>query len=263
MTFYATSAAKTAAASALLFIASIPALADDEDKAQAAKLEAARIQAEQSLRFSFNNFKFHSINHSVVDGLYEIDTGGKMVYFAPDAGVLIFGEMWNDLGVNLSEEAIAVAAAERMKDFDFSVALTFGPEDAPLLTEYSNPHCGYCQQLHGWLENLEQDGLQVRRQIIFTVGHSPEAQNVAEHILCSDDPEKAFADVYERRTPRTLIRCDEGYTRVQKHIEMAEAAGVSGTPTLFADGERIRGFDQAKIREFLDRASLTSRGEER
>lgn len=254
--------AQSAAASFLLLMVSLALRAEDAvpDSEQGSDLEAARAQAEQSLKYSFNNFKFHSIDHSVVSGLYEIDTGGRMVYFAPDPGVLIFGEMWNDKGENLSEKALAVAAAERMKEFDFSVALEFGPEDAPLLTEYSNPHCGYCQELHGWLEDLARDGLEVRRQIIFTVGHSRQAQDAAEHILCSDNPEQAFAEVYERREPRTLLRCDEGYARVQQHIEMAEAAGVSGTPTLFADGERIRGFDQAKIREFLDRASQ-DRGE--
>ena len=254
--------AQTATASFLLLMASLSLSADDAapDSPIAADLEAARVQAEQSLKYTFNNFKFYSIDHSAVSGLFEIDTGGRMVYFAPDPGVLIFGEMWNDKGENLSEKALAVAAAERMKEFDFSVALEFGPEDAPLLTEYSNPHCGYCQQLHGWLEDLARDGMEVRRQIIFTVGHSREAQDVAEHILCSDNPEKAFSEVYDRREPRTLLRCAEGNARVQQHIEMAEAAGVSGTPTLFADGERIRGFDQAKIREFLDRASQ-ARGE--
>lgn len=249
--------AQSAAASFLLLISSLSLNADDAvaDSEQGSELETARAQAEQSLKYTFNNFKFYSVDHSVVSGLFEIDTGGRMVYFAPDPGVLIFGEMWNDRGENLSEKALAFAAAERMKEFDFSVALEFGPEDAPLLTEYSNPHCGYCQQLHSWLEDLSRDGLEVRRQIIFTVGHSREAQDVAEHILCSEDPEQAFSEVYDRREPRTLLRCDEGHARLQQHIEMAEAAGVSGTPTLFADGERIRGFDQAKIREFLDRAS--------
>lgn len=211
-------------------------------------------EAEQLLKSSFANFQFYSVKPSAVDGLYEIDTGGKIVYYSADANVLIFGEMYNDRGENLSESAISKAAAERLKRLDLSVALEFGPEDAPLLTEYSNPLCGWCQRLHGWFDGEGRD-LNVRRQIIFAVGHSTKSQELAEHILCSADPEQAFADVYNRRTPRRLERCDDGYARVQQHIQITQAAGVSSTPTLFADGERIRGFDAMKIREYLIAAS--------
>lgn len=206
--------------------------------------------AEQLLKSSFSNFEFYSVSPSIVKGIYEIDTGSNIVYYSADANVLIFGEMYNERGENLSEAAIALNAAERLKNLDLSVALEFGPADAPVLTEYSNPLCGWCQRLHGWFDG-EGRGLNVRRQIIFAVGHSSKSQELAEHILCSDDPEQAFADVYGRRTPRRLLRCDEGRDLVEQHIQITQAAGVSSTPTLFADGERIRGFDAAKIRDYL------------
>jgi thiol:disulfide interchange protein DsbC len=212
-------------------------------------------QAEQLLKSSFSNFQFYSVKPSAVKGLYEIDTGSNIVYYSADANVLIFGEMYNDRGENLSEASIALAAAERLKDLDLSVALEFGPADAPVITEYSNPLCGWCQRLHGWFDGEGRD-LNVRRQIIFAVGHSSKSQELAEHILCSDDPEQAFADVYSRRTPRRLLRCDEGRDLVQQHIQITQAAGVSSTPTLFADGERIRGFDAVKIRDYLVAANI-------
>ncbi len=233
-------------------VASLPSRSDDNslNALLQSDLEGVQQEAEQLLRASFSNFKFYSVKPSIVDGLYEIDTGANMVYFNPDAKVLLFGEMYNHLGENLSEKAIALAAAERMKDLDLSVALSFGPEGAPVLTEYSNPLCGWCQRLHGWLETDVKD-LKVRRQIIFAVGHSSQAQGLAEHILCSDDPERAFQNIYNRRRPSQLLRCDDGYERVQQHIQITQAAGVVSTPTLFADGERIRGFDEKRIKDFL------------
>ena len=254
----------TVATALMLSVYGLPLWAEDENTAQSTAqkteqkinpgMDHIQAQAEQLLKSSFSNFQFYSIKPSAVGGLYEIDTGGNIVYYSPDASVLIFGEMYNDRGENLSQVAVAAAAAERLKDLDLSVALEFGPEGAPLLTEYSNPLCGWCQRLHGWFDNEGRE-LAVRRQIIFAVGHSRQSQDLAEHILCSDDPERAFADVYSRKTPGQLLRCDDGNARVQQHIQITQAAGVSSTPTLFADGERIRGFDEVKIREYLLAAS--------
>ena len=219
-------------------------------------LEAAREKAEASLQHTFSNFEFYSFKPSMIEGIYQIDTGDRMIYYSPAANVILFGEMWDHLGNNLSAAALSVAAQERMTGFDLTSALEFGPEDGPLLTEYSNPHCGYCQQLHGYLDQKQRDdGIEVRRRIIFAVGHSRPAQDAAEHILCSDNPEQAFSEIYQRRNTGPLIRCDEGRKRVLQHIEITRAAGVQGTPTLVVDGEFIRGFHQERIEEFLQQAS--------
>ena len=245
-------------AASLLAQAGVVASDDDKSDLNAKSLDTARMKAEEELKLTFSNFQFYSFKESRIDGVYEIDTGGNMVYYSPEANVLIFGEMWDDRGTNLSEVALSKAAHARMKDFDMSVALEFGPENGHVLTEYSNPHCGYCQKLHYYLEDEKRDrGLTVRRQIIFAVEHSREAQNVAEHILCSDNPVETYHDVYNRRIPRTLLRCDEGRQRLLQHMEIAKAAGVQGTPMLVADGELIRGFHQEKIREFLEESQNT------
>ncbi len=224
-------------------------------------LKAARQKAEESLKHTFSNFEFYSFKPSVIDGLYQIDTGDRMIYYSPDANVIVFGEMWDHLGNNLSAAALSEAAQERMKEFDLSSALEFGPEDAPLITEYSNPHCGYCQQLHGYLEEKKRGGgVEIRRRIIFAVGHSRPAQDAAEHILCSDNPEQAFSDIYEKRNTGPLLRCDEGRERVLQHIEITRAAGVQGTPTLVVEGERISGFHRKRLDEFLQQQA-SNKGE--
>ena len=227
-----------------------------QDESPVTALEAARIKAEENLKHTFSKFEFYSIKASVIDGLFEIDTGSQMIYYAPDANVILFGEMWDNQGNNLTQAALSTAATERMKDFDLSHALEFGPEGAPLITEYSNPHCGYCQEFHAYLESKgRNENVKVRRRIIFTVGHSEKAQQAAEHILCSDDPEQAFSDIYERKHRGPLIKCAEGRERLLQHIEIARTAGVQGTPTLVVGGELVRGFHKARIEEFLQQAS--------
>lgn len=219
-------------------------------------MKQARVQAEESLKQTFSNFEFNSFEPSVIDGVYQIDTGARMIYYAPAAKVLLFGEMWDATGKNLTAAALSAAAQERMKGMDLSSALEFGPADAPLITEYSNPHCGYCQQLHTYLKEKQQDGaIKLRRRIIFSVGHSQAASEAAEHILCSDNPEKALAEVYERRLSAPMQRCDEGRKRVLEHIKIAKAAGIQGTPTLVINGEFVRGFDRTRLEDFLQQIS--------
>jgi len=219
-------------------------------------MQQAKVEVEQALKQTFSNFEFKSIGPSVVEGVYQIDTGARMIYYAPAAKVLLFGEMWDDEGNNLTAEALTAAAQERMKNIDMSSVLEFGPENAPLITEYSNPECGYCKRLHSYLEEKQRDGsVKVRRRIIFAVGHSASARIAAEHILCSDNPETAFSEVYERRNSGPMLRCDEGRERVQQHINIAKAAGIQATPMLVVDGELVRGFDRNRIEEFLQKTS--------
>lgn len=196
-------------------------------------MERAKTEAEVNLKQTFSNFAFQSFEASPVDGVYQIDTGEQMIYYAPGADVLFFGEMWDADGNNLTDAALTAATEKRMASIDFASALEFGPIGAPLITEYSNPECGYCQRLHAFLEKGAEGGARpVRRRIIFAVGHSKTAQGLAEHILCSENPEQAFSEIYERRKPQTLLSCDEGRTRLAEHMRIAKAAGIRGTPTL-------------------------------
>ncbi|RMB05039.1 DsbC family protein [Eilatimonas milleporae] len=250
-------AALLAVQSGLLFTAAYDqAGPSSEAPDRDAVLDDKRAQAETALKQTFSQFRFLSFEPSSIPGLYQIDTGDRLIYYSDEAMAFIFGTVWNRFGVNLTAEAMSAAVVERMKDFDYSLALEFGPPDAPLLTEYSNPHCAYCQELHAWLREQERTGERIRRRVIFAVGHSLQAQKAAEHILCSDDPEAAYHAVYSRRQPDLLQQCEKGRAAVLAHIDMTRDAGISGTPTLFADGQFIRGFDQRAISDFLQNANF-------
>jgi len=78
---------RSAAALLLMSAAALPLRSDDNlpDTNTPSDLNGVKEEAENLLRGSFSKFKFYSVKPSVVDGLYEIDTGANMVYFNPDA----------------------------------------------------------------------------------------------------------------------------------------------------------------------------------
>ena len=60
-------------------------------------------------------------------------------------------------------------------------------------------------------------------------------------------------DVAATRRESWLRQCAAGHDKVAADAELVAKVGVSGTPTLIADGKLISGFQQAELEAFLDR----------
>ena len=78
-----------------------------------------------------------------------------------------------------------------------------------------------------------------------------EAAAKAEHVHCSPDKEAAFKAIYAGAAPAQLRKCAEGKARVEADAGVVRSVGITGTPTLIAEGKIISGFRQAEIEEFL------------
>ena len=91
----------------------------------------------------------------------------------------------------------------------------------------------------------------MRRLFFFVSGIHPEAAAKAEHIHCSPDKAAAFKAIYSGAAPAVLRQCPEGKARVEADAAIVRSIGITGTPTLIADGKIISGFRQAEIEEFL------------
>ena len=67
-----------------------------------APLQAAT--PEESFRKSFPNIPLESITPTDIPGLYEIVTGGRIIYYAPGPEYLIIGEIVNREKKNLTQD---------------------------------------------------------------------------------------------------------------------------------------------------------------
>lgn len=223
------------------------ALAQSGDAPSDAALVAA---AEQKMGVTFQNMSIVDFREAPLPGLYQADIGGRIVYYSPDPEALIFGQIFDKNGVDLTAKALQETHAKRQALVDLGDALAIGPAGAPEFVEFSNPDCGYCRLLNNYVLTEEEQGRPVRRKIIFT-GLNESALSKATHILCSDDPARAFNEIYNGRAPNTLNDCPQGRARAERHAQMAKAAGIQGTPTLWLDGRPVEGFRQGELAAFL------------
>ncbi|MDH2129526.1 DsbC family protein [Sphingobium yanoikuyae] len=255
-----------AGVAALAFMSAAPVHAGEPDQITAQPQDAAKAQAhgdplanaqadaEQQLHQTFTNLRFEDFGPAPVEGpLYQATAGGKIIYFAPQSEHLLFATVYDRNGVNLTALAQEQGASRRLKAIDPAKALAIGPGDAPTVIEFTDPDCPYCQALDRYWNAKAAEGKPVRRLIFFVSGIHPTAAAKAEHILCSPDREAAFRAAYSGQTPPVLRQCAAGRDKVAADAELVARVGVSGTPTLIADGKLISGFQQAELEAFLDR----------
>lgn len=217
-------------------------------------LNNAQAEAERQLHQTFTNLRFEDFGPAPVKGpIYEASAGGRIIYFAPQSEHLLFATVYDRNGVNLTALAQEQGASRRLKAIDPANALAIGPVDAPTVIEFTDPDCPYCQALDRYWNAKAAEGKPVRRLVFFVSGIHPTAAAKAEHILCSPDREAAFRAAYSGQTPPVLRQCAAGHDKVAADAELVAKVGISGTPTLIADGKLISGFQQAELETFLDR----------
>ncbi|MCG2841321.1 DsbC family protein [Sandaracinobacter sp. RS1-74] len=227
----------------------IPALAQERpDPALAAAAE----EAQQQLQQTFTNLTIEDFGESPVKGpIYQASAGGRIIYYAPESEHLLFAAVYDRNGLNVTALAQDAAARRKLATIDTGKAFVLGPANAPSVIEFTDPDCPYCRALDRFWAAKAAEGKPVRRLIFFVSGIHPEAAAKAEHILCSPDRQAAFKAIYGGAAPDVLRTCPEGAAKVRADAEVVGKIGISGTPTIIADGKLISGFQQAELETFL------------
>lgn len=209
--------------------------------------------AEQRLHQSFANLQFQDFGPSPVHGpIYQANAGGRILYYAPESGHLMFAAVYDKDGVNLTALAESEAARRHLSAIDPAKALVIGPPGAPTAIEFTDPVCPYCRALEKFWATKAAEGKPVRRLVYFVSSIHPQAAALAEHILCSPDKASAFHATYAGQAPAGLAHCQGGHDKVVSDAALVTKIGVAGTPTLILDGKLVSGFQQGEIETWLN-----------
>jgi thiol:disulfide interchange protein DsbC len=217
-------------------------------------LSSAADAAERELHQTFTNLHFEDFGPSPIKGpIYQANAGGRILYFAPESGHLIFAAVYDKDGVNVTALAQDASLQRRLGAIDPTKAFAIGPAGAPKVIEFTDPECPYCRALEKFWIAKAADGKPVRQLVYFVTSIHPGSAAKAEHILCSPDREKAYHALYAGAVPDTLLTCPAGHAKVAADAALTTKIGVNGTPTIIVDNKLIAGFQQGELEQFLDR----------
>ncbi|MEW6333019.1 MAG: DsbC family protein [Thermodesulfobacteriota bacterium] len=206
---------------------------------------------EESFRRHFPGIPVDSIRPAPVKGLYEILSGGEIVYYAPGSEHIIYGEIFTKDRRNLTQERILEILSGKLRAAPLEKALKIGSGPRTVI-EITDPDCSYCRQASAFLSARTD----VTRHIFFfPLASHPNAPAKIRYIFCAADRTRAYEEAMTGKLDGMQFTPCEDPAAAQAlaaHREIGTHIGVTGTPLFLIDGHVVGGADIPLMRQILD-----------
>ncbi len=216
----------------------------------AAPPKKADPQPQEVLKKLFPKLKYTSIGKTDIDGLYEVATDGKIIYFHPKTGYLFIGDIVNNEGRSLTQEKMAAERFKLLTRDDLKKAIKVG-NGRNTVIEVTDPDCSFCRKMHAYWESRHD----VTRYIFFKpLDIHPDAVKKATYVLSADDTEKALFEVYSGQLDSKRDVLDRKYDdkgRLQAQRAVADKLEVNSTPTFWVNGKFVNGANIPLIEKYI------------
>jgi thiol:disulfide interchange protein DsbC len=205
---------------------------------------------EESFRKSFPNFRADSIRPSGVSGLYEVVSGNRIVYYAPETEYLIFGQMVTKEGKNLTDERVREIMAVGLKELPLDKAIKIG-SGARQVVEITDPDCPFCRKGSAFLAGQKDT---TRYIFFYPLAMHPDAEAKVRQVFCAEDRAKAYEEAMSGKlddmkfTPCKSTAAEE---LLKAHKEILNRIGVTSTPIFLIDGQVVFGADIPRMERIL------------
>ncbi len=209
--------------------------------------------AEAALQKLFPKLRYKSIAKTEIDGLYEVMTGDRIIYFHAKTGYLFVGEIINKDGRSLTRERIAEERYKLLAAEDLKKGIKVG-NGKNVVVEVTDPDCPYCRKMHAYW-SMRTD---VTRYVFFKpLDIHPDAIKKSKYILASGNPSKALYEAYcgildNKRELLDKAHDDKGMLDAQKAV--VEKLQVTGTPSYWINGKFVSGANIPLIETFIGKA---------
>ncbi len=229
----------------LTALAGSPALAADK--------EAPKIIKEVSEAFAkdFPYAKVQSVDESGIPGLYEVVSGSNIIYYHPETGRMIFGEMLEKTGKNITAEKRETMIASKLDKLQLDKAIKIGKGKTQVI-EFVDIDCPYCRKIEDFFKDRED----VTRYVFLLPLDSihPKSSAKAKEILCAKNKPKAYTEAMAGKLDSADLKgCDN--KKIDEILNdfknAATALGVTGTPVLWVDNKQVVGADLRKLETLL------------
>ena len=202
----------------------------------------------------------YKISSMPVPGLYEIDFGDGFIYMTGDGKYAVKGDIIDlHKNVNLTEEKRSKGRLDVLAKIDKTNMLIYpaDKERKHSITVFTDIDCGYCRRMHQTIKDYTSRGIEVKYVFYPRAGRNSVSYHKAVSVWCADDRHAAMnkAKAGQKIESRT---CENP---VDQHMDVANALGVTGTPTIFMqNGQRLPGYVKAaQLQYIIDNQSTASR----
>ena len=207
-------------------------------------------EVRQVLAKTFPGIKAGEIRGSDIPGLYEVEAGSNIIYFYPEKGLLVFGEIWTKDGRNVTAEKRAQFAAAKLKDVPLDKAVKIGNGRNKVI-EFTDPDCPYCRKASAFLKGRDDVTLYV---FFFPLPIHKDAEAHARYVLCAADKGHALEEVMSGQLDgKGVPACSDAKADalLREHKDLGTKLGVRATPAFWINGQYVAGANIPAIEGLL------------
>ena len=214
---------------------------------------AEKNSPEAVLQKLFPKLKYKNMSKTDIDGLYEVITSDRIIYFYPKKGYLFVGDIVNKDGRSLTRERYADERYKLLSGEDLKKGIKIG-SGKNIVVEVTDPDCPFCRKMHVYW-SMRTD---VTRYVFFKpLDMHPDAIKKSKYILASSDRAKALFETYcgnldDKRDILDKVHDDKGMLEAQKAV--ADKLQVAGTPSYWVNGKFVSGANIPMIESIIGKA---------
>jgi thiol:disulfide interchange protein DsbC len=208
-------------------------------------------EVRQILAKTYPGIKVGEIRSSDIPGLYEIEAGSNIIYFYPEKGLLVFGEIWTRDGRNITAEKRTQLAAAKLKDVPLEKAVKIGNGRNKVI-EFTDPDCPYCRKAAAFFKGRDDVTLYV---FFFPLPIHKDAEAHASYVLCAADKAHALEEVMSGQLDgKEASACPDkkADALLREHVDLGTKLGVRATPAFWINGQYVAGANIPAIEGLLD-----------
>ncbi len=185
------------------------------------------------------------VKPSVIDGLFEVQVGGQIIYLTADGEKVVSGEIYDLKNKKSITEAasnkLRKTALEQVADSDKIIYKA--KNEKYKVTIFTDISCPYCTKIHKQVPKLNDLGITVEYLAFPRAGAGSKTAKKMQKIWCAENRTVALTNAkVDDKFPSKS--CDGN--QVDKQFELGVQLGVQATPTMIlSDGELLAGYMKA------------------
>jgi len=191
--------------------------------------------------------KVDSVVKTPYSGLYEVRTGGDIIYTDEKAKYLFVGRVIDTQTYqDYTKQRVDEISKIKFADLPLASAVKMVKGDGKrVIAVFEDPNCGYCKRFRHTLQEMNNVTVYTFMYNILAADSAIKSKN----IWCTADPAKAWDDwmLNGKAAAAAPASCNAPNEQV---LALGQKMKITGTPTIFfTDGSRIPGAIDAKALE--------------